>query len=118
MDTPLGSFEVVKLSIGSRERASKTVVWLLPELVTHTCDPSGVNAMRLGLLPPLGNDATIVSVAVEMTEIFASVRLAAQTSLPSGEIAIPSVPGPVDMTFTSPVDLSMTLTVPETVFVT
>jgi hypothetical protein len=69
-------------------------------------------------LPPLGMDAAIASVAVEMIEIFASVRLPAQTSFPSGEMAMPYVPGPVTTTFTSPVDLSMTLTVPETVLVT
>jgi len=61
------------------------VVSPLPEFVTQTCEPSGVKSRRLGLLPPLGKEATMASVVVEMIEIFASVRLAAQTSFPSGE---------------------------------
>src|ERR1700722_16538535 len=51
-------------------------------------------------------------------EILLSPRLVTQTSRPSGEIHMPSVPGPVGMAFAFPVPRSITLTVPEPVFET
>jgi len=107
-----------KLDLAVVNYGANTVSVLLRTFDAHTCAPSGVNCTRCGPSPPDANVSTIASVAVEITEILLSSRHATHTSRPSGETVMPSAPAPTGMFFTVPVARSITLTLPETVFVT